>query len=224
VNSQTRDALERTGAFTPDDIELLERTEDGPRGTVTNWPVTSFQEVLDDVAKGIVAHQAMSLVKAGDAPSVTNTVVLPDFPPYLAVGEDGKPVGYNPSDPSQYWTDADTGELWRWDGKGREVAGASRTNSLGQLIPVARWPNGEPHRVTLVKHLTVNGIRIPDLQAEIDANNAEHDWFHQGYGVWVGKGGKTYGEVPQEVRSRVRLAMDTIRPQASLVLRPPRAG
>ena len=121
---------------------------------------------------------------------------------------------------------ADTGEHWRWDGKGRGPQ-PGKSKITGETPPATMFPNGEPHRVGIVKHTTVGGIRVPDEQDAHDANYEELDWFHQGYGVWIGRGGKPYGDVPREVRARFLQAQARLRESGNnnaLVRRAPRVA
>lgn len=217
-------ALKGTNAFTDDDMTLL-RIAEGDRGDMGNWSLGAFQEVFgEDVAKAIVAHTAVTAAKAPVAEDAVQRTVLPEFPPYLDRDQKtGEPVGYDPHNPGQFWTDPDTGEMWRWDGKGRDWKQGQK-NSLGQPVPRPVWPYGEPHRVVAVKHVTVDGVRVPDMQEAHDANSTERDWFHMGYNVWIGKGGKPYGDVDPEVRRRVLSAQERMPREAPLIRRPVRAA
>jgi hypothetical protein len=215
-------ALERTQAFTEDDLEQLKLFED-EQGPIANWPPLTFEDLFTgEIAKAIVARQAVSDAKVGLAPEASRETVLPEFPPYLSKLED-----YNPSDPSQFWTDPATGELWRWDGKGRSPQVQVRGLPFGapkQLSELPIYKNGEPHRVVQVPHITVNGLRIPTLQGMQDANAQEYDWFHHGYGVWIGHGGKPYGEVDMQLRQRVLNALNALPNNQPLIRRPLRSA
>lgn len=211
------DALERTQAFSDEDLEILAEAERDGYGPITNWNDGQFKELFGatGVAKALVAQQTVSLIKVGEAEDIAAVAArIPEFPPYLERGLDGKPVGYDPHDPAQFWTDPSSREMYRWDGKGR-----------GRVTPLDRWPYGQAHRVVLVEHRRApNGVLIPDEQQAHDANNRGYDWFHRGYNVWIGNGGKPYGDVPSDVRDRFRLAQASLPNDGALVLRPPRVA
>lgn len=218
-------ALTATQAFSEEDFELLEAGEQAGYGLIQNWTMEQFREVLDgDPAKAYVAHHAVSTVKAGDIIQIGVESSIPEFPPYLERGADGKPVGYDPHDPSQFWI-SPGGERYRWDGKGRGEQGGRLLASTKELVPNVDWPYGRPHRVAIVQHrATPDGVLIPDLQQSHDANAQELDWFHRGYNCWIGMGGKPYGDVDPETRRRVISAQERYNENdAPLVRRPPRA-
>jgi hypothetical protein len=208
-------ALTDTRAFTEADIATLEKAET-KHGAIVNWPEKTFHDVLaENPAAAILARQAVAVAKASAVVEQRGEAVLPTFPPYLSKGKDGKPEGYDPHDPSQYWTDPESGEMYRWDGKGR-----------GKAVPTDRWLNGQPHRVVIVQHRrSRDGVLLPDEQGALDANSQGHDWFHHGYGVWVGNGGKLYGDVLLETRNRFKIAQSQMpRGDTPLVLRAPRVA
>lgn len=213
-------ALRTTEAFSDEDLALLQEAE-AARGDVRNWPPSAFGEVLmGSTAQAVLARNLVREAKVGVAEELRSAVLLPDAPPYLDDLAD-----YNPADPTQFWTDPDTGEHWRWDGKGRGPQGI-RSKITGETAPTAH-PSGEPHRVAIVRHTTVDGVRVPNEQEAHDANHEELDWFHQGYGVWIGRGGKPYGNVTRETRNRFLVAQTRSREadnNNALVRRAPRVA
>ena len=85
----------------------------------------------------------------------------------------------------------------------------------------------QPHHVAIVRHHRVEGISVPDEQEAHDATADEFDWFHQGYGVWIGHGGKPYGEVTRERRARFLTAQARFRETGNnnaIVRRAPRVA
>lgn len=213
-------ALTATEVFSPEDLALLQEAE-AARGDVRNWPLSTFQEVFSrNSAQAVLARNLVRESKAAPLDELRTSAVLPLLPPYLDDLD-----SYDPADPTQYWTDPDTGEHWRWDGKGRGKQGI-RSLVTGETPPTAP-PGGEAHRVAIVKHTTVDGIRVPDEQEAHDANHEESDWFHQGYNVWIGRGGKAYGNVSRETRNRFLQAQARLRDTGNnnaLVRRAPRVA
>jgi hypothetical protein len=202
MENSVLEALAKTGAFTDDDIETLELLE-RDFGPIVNWSESQYDEAFHgDIAKRIVAKNAVGLAKLVVTES-DQRAELPQFPPYLEKGAGGAVLGYDSHDPSQYWTDPVTGKHFRWDGKRDN---GPKVNALGQPVPRQPWVFGQPHEVALVTHKIVDGVYIPDAQQAHEANNAERDWFHRGYNVWIGGGGKPYGDVSPEARARFRAA------------------
>lgn len=199
MEKTTRDALASAG-FETEQIVALESAEGDD--LVQNWHQDRFTEVLGQVA-GLAAFHIVRELKVETASTVdTAGRQLPDAPPYLKRDKSGNPVGYDPTDPTQFWTDPATGELWRWDGK-RAHQYAGQKDAAGRVIPQQQYPFGKPNRVMIVKHRTVDGVAVPDPEEAAAADLGGYDWFHQGYGVWIGNGGKAYRDVPREVRRRV---------------------
>lgn len=214
------EALAQSGAFTEDDIEAIELCEK-EFGPIVNWNDAQYDEAVNgDVAKRIVAKNVVSLTKVATSEAEARAEI-PDFPPYLTKGAGGTVIGYDPHDPTQYWTDPVSGKMFRWDGKRDD---APVTNLLGQPVPRQPWRFGQPHEVAIVQHTIVDGVYVPDVQQAHNANADEKDWFHRGYNTWIGGGGKAYGDVSPEVRARFRAAQSRA-PQANgaFQLRPPRA-
>lgn len=228
MNLDTKTLLESSDILSDEDILLLGKGEDTFGTIVENWPLGTFEDALGDRARAFIAHSLVAQAKLGAAPELGAPTTMPDFPPYLQRGTDGKPMGYDPHDGSQYWTDPDTGEHWRWDGKGRgdPAKGApARRNSLGETVRESDWPFGQPHRVVLVPHDTVNGVPVPRVQEMHDANSQGADWFHRGYKCWVGLGGKLYSDVTPVQRQRVLAALNARPPaQDRFIVRSPQAA
>lgn len=214
MDKAIKDALlALSDVFDDEAIVNLELAEEAGYGLIQNWNLDQYREVLDgDVAKAVLARQAVTSLRVQDTEILTSTA-LPDFPPYLTRGLAGVPQGYDPRDPTQYWEDPNTGELWRWDGKRK-------------TSPEDRWPHGEPHRVAVVRHRTVGGVPVPDEQEAHDANAQELDWFHRGLDTWIGHGGKPYGYVSREKRDAFLLAQARARNDQnnSLILRSPKVA
>lgn len=197
MQQSIRAALGSNG-FSDEDLKALTAAEK-EHGPVQNWPQSRFTEVLDSV-RGYAAFAMVEREKSAHVAEETPSRALPEKPPYLDRLED-----YDPTDPNQYWTDPATGELWRWDGK---RAGARTKNQLGQMAPAQQYPNGQPRRVMLVPHTTIDGVRVPDSEGADEAIKKGYDWFHYGYGSWIGPGGKAYRNVTPEVRRRVIAARE----------------
>jgi hypothetical protein len=195
--------------FTEENVAALEAAE-RQHGMIQNWPGETFGEVLADDIRGRYAAMVVSREKSGAPTDDANQVArLPEKPPYLATDAKGVPKGYDPTDPSQYYTDDGTGEMWRWDGK-RARSNEGKLNDDNKPIEPQRYPFGQPHRVISVPHQRVDGVAVPDPTETARANAAGYDWFHHGYGVWVGNGGKPYRDVSAEVRRRVRAAREQV--------------
>jgi hypothetical protein len=205
MDKELETALLATGAFDQDDIEMVDVAEQA-HGPIANWGPDKYADAFGtNKAKQIIAQQAVAKFKAGPVVELAANVVLPDRPPYLGRGTLGEAIGYDPSDPSQYWTDPATGEMWRWDGKGRgeQQERVYMDHGRSELrSTVAQYPHGKPRRVVLVRHTSFDGVRIPDEQEAHDANAAGYDWFHHGYNCWITDGGKPTGDVSPEVRQR----------------------
>lgn len=205
MDKDLRDALLATEAFDAEDVQLLEVGEEA-HGPIVNWGPDKFADVFGaNKAQQIVAHQTVALFKSGPVTEASSSALLPDFPPYLKRGQNGEALGYDPHDPSQYYTDVLSGEMYRWDGKGRgeQVERVYMEHGRSEMRRiVSQHPHGKVKRVTLVKHVLFDGMRIPDEQAAHDANAAGLDWFHHGYNVWIIDGGKPAGDVSPELRQR----------------------
>lgn len=200
------DALTASG-FVEEDVLLLTEAEKD-FGPVQNWPEARFTEILDAI-KGLAAFSIVRASKVATVSRQGERAVLPEKPPYLSVDRNGVPVGYDSTDPSQYWTDPGTAELWRWDGK-RAQPLAGKKDEAGRVIPEQPYPYGKPHRVMLVSHMSVDGIAVPDPRQQAEADAKGYDWFHQGYGTWIGNGGKPYRDVPVELSRQVRAARERV--------------
>lgn len=210
MDKELKDALLATEAFDAEDLELLDVGEEA-NGPIVNWSQDKFAEIFgSNAAKRIVAHQTVSMFKSGPVIEAGADVEIPDFPPYLARGQGGVALGYDPHDPSQYWT-SPFGEMFRWDGK--RGTGGERSEVTKEQAPRNPYPHGKPKRVTVVRHRAFDGVLIPDEQEAHDANAAGLDWFHRGYNCWVGDGGKPYGEVAPDVRQRFLAARDRLAQQ-----------
>jgi len=199
-------ALKKSEAFTDDDIALLGEHEK-EHGPVINWPRSRFIETLGP-KDGLAAFTVVRETKGSTEVMEQAIAALPEKPPYLEVDKNGVVLGYDPSDPSQFYSVPETGELWRWDGKREDGRGGRKSEITGEVIPSQKFPFGEPHRVMNVRHHMVAGVNIPNYQDAHDANSGGYDWFHHGYGCWVGGGGKPYGHVSAERHARVKAAIN----------------
>lgn len=187
--------------FSEDDSLLLDEAEK-EHGPVVNWPESRFVEVLG----AIPAVAAVQVVRAFKTELVEEArpTSLPNKPPYLDTDREGVPIGYDPRDPSQFWTDPSTKEMWRWDGK-RETA--KDINLLGLRVERQRYPFGQPRRVMAVRHTTVDGVPVPDPDDVRKAKVQGMDWFHLGLGVWM-HGVKKYRDVSPEKSRQVKAARE----------------
>lgn len=206
MNKSVIDAL-KDAEFTEEDIDLLGGAE-ADKGPVQNWPESAFKDVLPGPT-AVAAAVVVRATKVGAAPEIAERSALPAKPPYLDVDKNGVPVGYDPHDPAQFWTDPRTGETWRWDGKREDGRGGKASSITKEQSPRQQYPYGQPHRVVQVKHITVRGVMLPDPQEAHDASMSGADWFHRGYNVWIGGGNKPYADVDPETRMRVKNAQES---------------
>lgn len=165
-----------------EDVILTIADAETDRGSVQNWSRAVFDEVLGPL-HGRAAFEVIRRLKVGDAESAEKKAVIPLRAPYLVYGRDGKPEDYDPRDPSQFYTDPETGEMYRWDGTGRV------------------------RRCTVVGHKRFGDTLLPNEEEASAAIEAGLDWFHRGLNVWIGYGGKQLAEATQEDRDAVRVAM-----------------
>lgn len=187
--------------FTEDDTALLTEGEK-EHGPVVNWQPSRFAELLGAIP-AVAAEKVVREFKTAIVEE-PQRVSLPEKPPYLDTDVHGVPIGYDPSDPSQFWTDEATGEMWRWDGKRQSK---KETNLLGIRVAKQRFPYGEPHRVMAVRHTTVDGVPVPDPEDVKKAKLQSADWFHLGLGVWI-HGSKPYRDVSREKSRQVKAARE----------------
>jgi len=168
--------------FTDEDILMFAEHEAELEETVANWARHDFDEAIGPL-KGRAAFDVIRQAKAS-IPGERKTSAVPNRAPYLTY-KDGVATDYDPHDPSQFWTDPDTGEMYRWDGK------------------------GERHRVVKVTHdRATGGALLPNDAAVLDAIASGSHWFHLGLGVWC-VGIKQLSETTQERRDAVRVALGT---------------
>ena len=197
--------LDSEYGFDADDVAQIEEGE-AEHGLVTNWSRAIFDEVLG-VLKGRAAYEVVRRVKSGASDArEQRTGAVPNRAPYLAYNADGAAVDYDPRDPSQFYTDPDTGEMYRWDGK------------------------GERHRTVQVEHRRFGDTLLPVEDAALAAIESGFDWFHHGFAVWY-RGQKALADPTQDVRDKVRVAMllrdrtsDGSNPFASSRITPAMAG
>lgn len=187
--------------FTEDDLSLLNAGEE-ESGPVVNWPSSRFAELLGAIP-AVAAEQVVRRFKTSVVEEA-RTTRLPEKPPYLDVDVNGSPIGYDPSDPTQFWTDPATGEMWRWDGKRQSK---QDVNLLGFKVERQRFPYGQPRRVMPIKHTTVDGVPVPDPDDVRKAKLQGADWFHLGLGTWM-HGVKKYRDVSPEKSRQVKAARE----------------
>lgn len=190
-----------SAGFTEDDVALIEEAE-AEDGAVVNWSSSRFTDLLGAIP-GVAAEQVIRRFKTSVVEE-SRSSVLPEKPPYLDTDVNGSPIGYDPSDPSQFWTDPKTGEMWRWDGKRQSK---QEMNLLGIRVQNQRFPYGEPHPVVAVRHTTVDGVRVPDPDDVRKAKLQKADWFHIGLGTWM-NGIKKYRDVSPEKSRQVKAARE----------------
>ncbi len=206
-------AFAKTGLFDSSAIDRLAAT--GPE--ITNWSLLKFQDALG-AQLGFIAHAATQTFVAAQAITVQKKRVLPDAPPYL-----DDPGDYDATNPAQFYRHID-GSLWRWDGKrGDQEASPGGPDQEGAGLKEGRitYPWGERHPVMVVNHTDVNGVLMPRQGKPSDEGTAQEaiamgaDFFHHGYGCWVGPGGKRDGVVDVETARAVRAARETMESGAS---------
>lgn len=170
-------------AYGFDDNDMKSFAEgEAEHGPIQNWSRTVFDTVIGAL-KGRAAFEVVREVKGGVVDDESRSAVLPEKAPYLEYGRDGKPKDYDPRDGSQFYEDPDTHDLFRWDGQNRV------------------------HPVVSVGHQKIGDVLLPrENEAALALASGKH-WFHRGYKVWVGQGGKLLAEVDQESRDKVRVAL-----------------
>jgi hypothetical protein len=149
--------------FGDDEILVLGDAE-AIHGQIVNWSRAIFDEALGAL-KGRAAFEVVRSQKAGEV-GESKAAKVPARAPYLTYNTRGEATDYDPHDPAQFYTDPDTGEQFRWDGK------------------------GVMHRVTTVSHKRVGNTLLPDQDEALAAINAGLHWFHRGLNVWIGEGAK----------------------------------
>lgn len=199
VTDEVRRRLEEVGGLNDRQIAVL--AEASIEDELTNWPRERYLQLEGFGPQGaFVAWQIIQQFKVPDAEKIREKVQLPDFAPYL--GPNGE--GYDPRDPTQFYTHPDTGEMWRWDGKRS-----------------AQYPGGMRRPVVQMPHVERNGVQIPDpaQAAEVirQARALGADWFHRGYGSWVNPSGKPYSQVDPDKRAEVVRTIESVRENSFVV-------
>ena len=206
LDTELKDALEETKAFDEEAMAALLMTHEAT--PITEMPLREFERIPGfSVSQSFHAFTIVKEWKGNRGiTQVLDEPGVPTEPPYLANATD-----YDPTEPSQYFT-SPTGQMYRWDGKGRDWY-QGKKGSDGQKMPKPRFaPWGEVHKVIIVKHVEFQGVRFPD-PAEFPAALATGaDWFHHGYGCWIGAGGKPYRDISREVSDRIKLAKERYDP------------
>jgi hypothetical protein len=181
--------MRETGLFSDEQLEALR--EAAPE--LPNWPRSRYEVLADFTPElAFIAHQLVTSYIGQQAIERRPEGTMPDRAPYLDRLED-----YDPTDPSQFYTHVD-GTLWRWDGK----------RGVGE--DGTRFPYGERHPVIVVDHVEVDGALVPRPDAVTAAIRLGYDWFHHGYGCWVGAGGATYRRVDPRASARMRAAQEQL--------------
>ena len=192
LSADVMDELEEAGS------DLLNATIDDLR---------ELKGVGSATAYGVFTIVEQFKARQGVADPDSSTTRIPDEPPYL----NGDPSSYDPLNAGQYWTDPrDASVMWRWDGKRSQL-----------------HPFGEVHRVVIVPHETVQvgneDVRIP-VRPERQSDElrglvaAGAQWFHHGYGCWVGQGGRLLSDVLPARRRLVRMAAEQINQRAPVAV------
>lgn len=160
------------------------------------WPQSRYGEIKGmSKAAAYVAYRTVHEFVARQGVLEEKIVSIPDRPPYL-----DSPEQYDPTDPAQVWRAPETAQLYRWDGR------RDSRHPWGQVWPVME-----------VDHYLVNGVLVPDPDQARRAIDGGYEWFHKGYGCWIGIGGKPRGYVDRERREAVVRAMETLRERGPLV-------
>lgn len=193
VTDEVRRRLEDVGGLNDRQIAVL--VEASIEDELTNWSREKF-EGLDGFGRqsAFVAWTVIQQYKVPDAERIRTRADLPETAPYL--GPNGE--GYDPRDPSQYYTHPETGEMYRWDGKRS-----------------AQYPGGMRRPVVMMPHVERNGVLIPDPEQVSDvirvARSKGADWFHRGYASWVNPSGKPYAMVDPEKRAEVVRTIESVK-------------
>jgi len=164
-----------------EEVATLAKAE-AERGPLQNWPRSAFSEVLGNL-KGLASFEVVRGVKMGATDDEPKAADLPERAPYLTYDAKGHAKDYDPHDGTQFYTDPDTAELYRWDGKGKV------------------------HRVVQVSHSKFGGVLLPNEDDALAAIDSGAHWFHAGLGVWIGFGGKQLAEVSRDTRDKVAVAL-----------------
>lgn len=187
------------------DKDVMEALEEAG-GALLNATLDDLQKlkgVGPATAYGVFTIVDRFKARAGVTDSESASTRIPKEPPYL----NGNPDNYDPTNAGQYWVDPrDAGVMWRWDGKRESL-----------------HPYGEVHRVVIVPHETVtvgrDDIRVP-VRPERQSDEvrglvaAGAHWFHQGYGCWIGQGGKPLMDVDPAIRRMVKMASEQVNQRA----------
>jgi hypothetical protein len=188
--------LRETLVLDPDVMEAL--AEMGDR--VFNASIEDLAESAGvDHSVGFAIFTIVERHKAGQGIArVDEPTLFPEQPPYLTSRMMHSPPHageYDSHNAGQFWT-AEDGKMYRWDGKRS-----------------SRFPWGDRHRIVSVPHDSIEiGREVvlipmrneawPDETRALVLSGAAQ-YFHQGYGCWIGAGGKPLADIPTKRRALI---------------------
>jgi hypothetical protein len=193
ITEEVRQRLEEVGGL--NEVQIARLADAALDDELTNWPREKFMD-LEGFGRttAFASFQIIQSFKVPEARDIGRRIELPERAPYLGAGGEG----YDPRDPSQFYTVPETGEMYRWDGK--------RT---------AQYPGGKRRPVIQMPHVVKDGVQIPDPDKVVEtireARRLDADWFHRGYESWVNPTGKPYSAVEPDKRAQVVRAIEATR-------------